>query len=114
MKDLKNFKNAHYSAREIIEILDHAKKLGVKQLKIEGFEATWELVPPRSVVPAPAPQRQGVAPVPQERERNGEICSVHDVELTVGNWGRPYCVECYKERKDGRRGRDNARTWRGR
>jgi hypothetical protein len=40
MKDLKSA-GAFYSAKEIIQIIDHAKKAGVVSIRVPGFEADW-------------------------------------------------------------------------
>lgn len=96
MKELKQPARPYYTAKEIIEILEKARDLGVRELKIEGFEASWE--PTKSTLSTARPQqtRSGVAPVPQ---RPKELCKEHGIEMKDGNWG-PYCVECYKARKN--------------
>lgn len=67
MKDLKNM-GAFYSAKEIIQIIDHAKKAGVVSIRIPGFEADWRLERGGEKPEAPpAPRVVASAPLAHQR-----------------------------------------------
>lgn len=110
----------NYTAAEIVQILDHAQKLGVTFLKVDGFEATWAL---EQATPAAAPEVDHSKPAPigdgpplahqrgwQDRRprhegqrRAASVCQDCGDEKRIGKWGRLYCVSCYIANKESRR-----------
>jgi hypothetical protein len=106
-----------YSAADIVQILERAKALGVRQLKLEGFEASWDIpqLPPvsaaappmvddgaaggyRAPAAAPPPPR---ADGPRENVRLvKEWCPDCRSQMELGRWDKPYCKRCYMEKKD--------------
>jgi hypothetical protein len=104
--------NGHqYTSAEIVQILERAKALGVTFIKVQGFEATWGLE-----APAPAPvdhtkpaplsetgsplQHQRGHDVGREERRTRELCPDCRSEKIMGKFGKPYCVQCYVDKKE--------------
>lgn len=60
-----------YTAREIVELLSHAKSQGVRTVKVPGFEASWDLgnPPPAGRVPPVAAEGGSAADRLQELGR---------------------------------------------
>lgn len=101
----------HYTAAEVVQILERARELGVTHLKIEGFEATWGLEPRPAPDPAPLAhqvgwQDRGPRPEPKSEgvRRAKLICSVCGSEKKQGKFGKPYCVSCYIAKKESQNG----------
>jgi len=114
-----------FTAAEVVQILERAKQLGVVQLKLEGFEAAWDL--PRVVAPAPsqAPEAPPVAaaaapppPPPRTDEPRPNVRLVNEwcpdcrSQLEIGRYNEPYCKRCYMERKDRKRQAAGRGGWR--
>jgi hypothetical protein len=108
MKEMKQ--SAVYTAREIIEIIERAKKAGVVSIRVPGFEADWQLPQPPvasqqplTPIARPALQvAQGVQPIPPAAPNTARapICRTCRSEMQIGrNSGRFYCQACYEERK---------------
>lgn len=88
---MKNEKSA-FTAREVVEILQRAKELGIRSLKLEGFEAEFDLKPAAvSVKPVQSTNSQ---PMRQDN------CTVCGAEKIMGHWGHTYCRPCHLQRKE--------------
>jgi uncharacterized paraquat-inducible protein A len=92
----KNHSERIYSAREVIEILEKAKELGVISITLPGFEATWH--PQSDALQQEAVETHCELPQDFREEATGE-CPRCNSELTVGRWG-PYCHPCFLKRKE--------------
>lgn len=77
-----------YSSREVIEILERARELGVISIKLEGFEAEFDL-------------RKKITY--EELQDGNQLCDVCGSEKQSGEYGY-YCRPCYIKRKE--------KTWR--
>jgi hypothetical protein len=100
---MKNETRPVYTAREVIEILERARELGVTFMRLEGFEASWE--------PQTTPAR-AEASAAREREANGlgrcDGCGGPLSPSKVG--GDPYCVPCFIEVKEAKKRRAGTRA----
>lgn len=122
MKAIPPSVTATYTAAEIVQILERAKALGVRQLKIEGFEAAWDIPPPPPAAPAAPPPmvddgaaggHRAPAAAPAERHAHGpqrenvrlvnEWCPDCRSQMEIGRWDKPYCKRCYMEKMDRKR-----------
>lgn len=95
-----------YTPKEILELLQAAKSLGVKTITVPGFEASWDV---QSSFPVPTPEK----PRQDERKqapRSLGHCKKYEcgAELIEGTWG-PYCKPCALRRKEERW--QNRRNW---
>lgn len=84
-----------YSAREVIEILQKAKELGVLTLRLDGFEADfepWQLE---------APLGRGSEPRSEERpwQSVSPVCDDCGNEKIRGRRGDWYCRPCWAAKK---------------
>lgn len=86
-----------YSAREVVEILEKAKALGVISIKLSGFEAEWEI--PRDTETAPEREPEAPAKRPLPTEPTSDPCDVCGEEKIEGQFGL-YCRKCYLRRKE--------------
>ena len=89
---------ANYTSVEIVQILERAKELGVKFLKVDGFEATWGI---EQAAP-PLAHQKGWEERPQAEgpRRAGNLCNVCGEEKIMGKFGKPYCVKCFIAKKE--------------
>jgi hypothetical protein len=106
----------HYTAQEIVEIITAAKSQGVTFLKIEGFEAAWDLpraaapkteavpvAPPADPPPSASATRTGVFSVGPRHQRSDRppACRECGAEMRASKWrGQFYCIECYRAAKE--------------
>lgn len=74
---------AIYTAREVVEILNRAKQLGVTSLKLDGFEASF------------LPQLEA----PKPTFSNNKYCGHCNSEMVPGRNGL-YCKSCFIARKE--------------
>lgn len=90
----------HYTAREIMEILDRARALGVTFLKVDGFEAVWEIEKADALHREAAPPAREAHATDRPTNERPNRCDVCGDDMVRGNWGQPYCVACYKRKKE--------------
>lgn len=81
---------SQFSAREVVEILERARELGVSQLKLDGFEAAFD--PSLGLKNGPAPRKV----------TRQEFCTDCDSEMIPGKNGL-YCKPCYIRWKEWRK-----------
>lgn len=62
-----------YTAREVVEHLDYAKKNGVASVKIPGFEVTWEIGRPEEPEPPQSASPKSRASMPTGPECGGHL-----------------------------------------
>lgn len=104
---------AHYTAQEIIAIIQEAKASGVSTIKLPNFEATLTV---GKVVAKPEPahtreeapeSREGVRAVEKQRQNGLGWCDKHDWRLIKGRYG-PYCTKCWRETLDAKEAKENS------
>jgi hypothetical protein len=89
-------KQHFYSAKEILQILDKAREVGITTIRIPGFEAEWRI----PVTPGPGAEKsqakakveQGVKPVAPKK------CVACSRELSANQKVGDLCVPCYRSR----------------
>lgn len=94
----------YYTANEVMEMLEWARTRGATFARIGIVEIAWEFADAPAVkaeVPAVHNVRQGVQPV--QTPKDAERCPDCRDYMIPGNWGRPYCVACYKAKQDRKR-----------
>lgn len=86
-----------FSAREVVEILQKAKELGIQRLRLDGFEADFE---PWQVE---TQSDRGSEPRSDSRPYGLESCNECGHEKIRGPRGNYYCRPCWIKRKRGGR-----------
>lgn len=102
-----------YTSREVMELLEKARALGVVTMKLPGFEASWELTPPTVSKPPPQQHRHPALEAAARHGESGEsfgTCEKHAEALIEGNWGKPYCRSCHLDRKE-KRWQQSQKRW---
>lgn len=106
-----------YTAKEVVEILQKAKELGVISLRLPGFSAGWnvqddsdsqdeEHEPESALPPASSSKPDSRSHYFEDKNRNqNETCWKCGDAMSLGNWGL-FCKSCYAERKS-----QNQKRW---
>lgn len=81
-----------YTAKEIMEILEKAKELGVVSLNIEGIQVSWNVSESKTIQVSRAPSKEIT-------QTDSKKCPKCRSEMEEGQYG-VYCRECYLKRKD--------------